>query len=299
MRHSLFVYDDDDVMVARMAPLLSSGLDRDEPAVVVIDRRKWQLLAGALGSDADAISYIDRDAFYTRPEAALAGYDSRIRRFLHHGASAIRVFGELPRCDADHEWNTWISYEAIVNRAFAHHPVSITCGYDSREVPEFVLESAWETHREVLNDDGQQNPRYHEPEDVVRAQTPVPWPLSGLRVLPLDAGPRELRERLLAEMSVAGVAAPEADNMLRATGEVLANARRHGGDSATMRVGRIGDQFVCEVSDLGPGMDNPLAGFLPPRPGHADGAGLWVARQLTTQLELLPSSGGLTVRLWI
>jgi hypothetical protein len=46
------------------------------------------------------------------------------------------------------------------------------------------------------------------------------------------------------------------------------------------------------------GIDDPLAGFLPPRPGHADGAGLWVARQLTRQLELVSSAQGTTVRLW-
>jgi hypothetical protein len=42
----------------------------------------------------------------------------------------------------------------------------------------------------------------------------------------------------------------------------------------------------------GPESTIPLAGFLPPRPGHAKGAGLWVARQLTRQLELVPSPQG-------
>jgi anti-sigma regulatory factor (Ser/Thr protein kinase) len=53
------------------------------------------------------------------------------------------------------------------------------------------------------------------------------------------------------------------------------------------------------VSDHGPGLDDPLAGHLPP--GHADvqGAGLWVARQLTSRLDLLSSDRGLTTRLWV
>ena len=80
---------------------------------------------------------------------------------------------------------------------------------------------------------------------------------------------------------------------------MLANAQRHGGETLSVRVGRVGDRFVCEVSDDGPGIDDPLAGFLPPRPGHADGAGLWVARQLTRQLEVVPSSHGASVRLWV
>jgi anti-sigma regulatory factor (Ser/Thr protein kinase) len=80
---------------------------------------------------------------------------------------------------------------------------------------------------------------------------------------------------------------------------VLANAHRHGGKTLSVHFGRVGDRFVCEVSDDGPGIDDPLAGFLPPRPGHAHGAGLWVARQLTRQLELLPSPNGSSVRLWV
>jgi anti-sigma regulatory factor (Ser/Thr protein kinase) len=91
----------------------------------------------------------------------------------------------------------------------------------------------------------------------------------------------------------------EAENMLVAAGEVLANVQRHGGETLSVSVGRVGDRFVCEVADDGPGINDPLAGFLPPRPGHVDGAGLWVARQLTRQLELVPSPKGSSVRLWV
>jgi anti-sigma regulatory factor (Ser/Thr protein kinase) len=87
--------------------------------------------------------------------------------------------------------------------------------------------------------------------------------------------------------------------MLVAAAEVIANGERHGGETLSVQAGRIGERFVCEVSDDGPGIDDPLAGFLPPRPGHAGGAGLWVARQLTRQLELVPSPQGATVRLWV
>lgn len=41
MRHNLFVYDDDDRMVEKMASFLRSGLAHGERVVVVLDRRKW------------------------------------------------------------------------------------------------------------------------------------------------------------------------------------------------------------------------------------------------------------------
>jgi anti-sigma regulatory factor (Ser/Thr protein kinase) len=299
MRHSLFLYDSDDRLVENMAWFLRSGLADGEPSVVVLDRRKWEQLAGALGSDADKPLYIERDTFYTRPEAALAGYDGRLRRFERDGATAMRIFGEPPHCETDAQWNPWLAYEAILNRAFDHHPVWVMCGYDAREMPGPFLDGALDTHPEMLSEDWGRSPHYHEPEDVVTSRTPTPASLAGLHTLPLDGGPRGFRVALIAELEAAAVPELEGENMLVAAEEVLANAQRHGGGTPTIQVGRVGDRFVCEVADDGPGIDDPLAGFLPPRPGHADGAGLWVARQLTRQLEVMSSPRGARVRLWV
>jgi hypothetical protein len=85
MRHSLFVYDDDDPPVGRIVPFLRSGLAAGEHVVALLERDKWQLVADALGSDADAISYLDSDAFYTSPEAALASFDDTIRGLVREG----------------------------------------------------------------------------------------------------------------------------------------------------------------------------------------------------------------------
>lgn len=299
MRHSLYVYYDDEGLIERMAPFLESGLTGGEPTLVVLERGKWELLAGALGRRADAITYFERDAFYTRPETVLATYDVTLRRLVRDGATAIRVFGELPRCETASQWNSWLSYEAILNRAFMHHQVWVMCGYDAREVPGPLLDGAFETHPEVLTNGWAASSHYHEPEEVVSSRTPAPAPLGGLHSLSVDGGPPAFRAALGAELGAAAVPPLEAESMLVAAGEVLANARRHGGDTVSVQVGRVGERFVCEVSDDGQGIDDPLAGFLPPRPGHDDGAGLWVARQLTRQLELLRSPNGATVRLWV
>ena len=300
MRHSSFLYDDDDRMVEKMAPFLSAALRADGGrAVVVLDRRKWDRLSTAIGPDAGAAVHIDRDRFYTRPEAAVAGYDGALRRFVRDGAREVHVFGELPLCATDSQRDLWLIYEAILNRAFEHHPVWIMCGYDTREVSEPLIEGALETHPEVLADGWARSLHYHEPEDVVRSRAPTPVPLEGLHTLPLDGRPGSFRHALSAELEAAGVPEAEADNMLVAAGEVLANAHRHGGELSSVRLGRVGGSFVCEISDDGPGIDDPLAGFLPPRPGDSAGAGLWVARQLTRKLELVPSPHGANVRLWI
>jgi hypothetical protein len=50
---------------------------------------------------------------------------------------------------------------------------------------------------------------------------------------------------------------------------------------------------------MGPGLDDPLAGYLPPQPDDANGAGLWLVRQLTHGLGFLASPRRCTTRLWI
>lgn len=297
MRHSLLVYDDDDEMVAHAAPFLRRGLAAGARAVVVIDRPKWDTLARALGPDADAVLSVERLAFYTRPEAAIAQYDGLLRRYERAGVRAVRVFAELPPCRTAEELDRWLAYEAIFNRAFAHHSLWVTCGYDTREVSPSLLEGALETHPEILAQESARNPRYHEPEEVVRARTPTPGPLAGLHALSLDNGPRGFRRALGAELETAEVADRDAVGMLVAAEEVLRNATRHGGEALSVRVGRVGDRFVCEIADDGSGIDDPIVGFLPPRQGHTEGAGLWVARQLTRKLELVPAERGATVRL--
>jgi hypothetical protein len=58
-----------------VAAFLDAGIERGEAAIAVVDERKWALLCDALGPAAAHIAHIDRDSYYTRLEAALAGYD--------------------------------------------------------------------------------------------------------------------------------------------------------------------------------------------------------------------------------
>jgi hypothetical protein len=53
---------------------------------------------------------------------------------------------------------------------------------------------------------------------------------------------------------------------------------------------------VGEIVDRGDGFDDPTAGYLAPRPGA--GTGLWVARQLTWDIEFIRAPDGFTARLW-
>lgn len=296
--HSLLVYDTDEAFAERVADFLLAGLGDGEPGVAVYAPHRLELLREALGPAAGDVRFLDADGFYSRPEAALAGYDAKLRRELRDGAPGVRVTGELPS-HAGRDPGRWVAYEAILNRAFAGQPVQILCGYDARTVPEPLMRAARRTHPEVLSDDGEGlNPRFLDPALTVATATPLLEPLPGLVTLPAHGDGAAFRAVLGGVLAQAGVSGERADGLLAAADEVLHNARRHGAGEPEVRTGVVDGMFVCEIRDSGAGFDDALAGFLPPRPAEDRGAGLWVARQLTARLDLRSAPDGMTVRLW-
>ena len=295
MQHELLLYEQDDALVDGAAPFLEDGLGAGDAVVTVLDARKRDLLRAALGAQAEGVSWIDVASHYTRPEAAVADYDARLRALVGSGVQHVRVFGELPPLCSEAQCDAWIAYDAILNRAFDHHPVSLLCGYDGRAVPDRVLAAARGSHP-VVRGQGP-NAAYADPAAVVRAHTPEADSVPGLRAIPAGDGAGTLRRALVAAMTAAGLGPEAIGGMVLAANEVVANAYRHADGPPEVRAGSVDGRFVCEIADRGTGFDDPLAGHLPPRPGGDRGAGLWVARQSTSRLELLPGEGQ-TVRLW-
>jgi anti-sigma regulatory factor (Ser/Thr protein kinase) len=297
--HGLFIYDNDDDFVDRITSFLGPGTENGEAGLAVLSPKKWALLREALGEDSRRIRHLDRDSIYSRPLAALAGYDLRLSQALDEGAPALRLIGELPVSSSREQCDAWTQYEAAVNRAFADRPVSMLCGYDVREQPAAAVERAWHTHPLVLLDGWEDNPRYQDPADVIAMTTRHPEALTGLRELPVDADVTAFGARLRRELAALQLPEARAENLLRAALEVFDNARTHGQGARSQRIGRVAGLVVWELSDDGPGIDDPLAGYLPPHHADAAGRGLWTARQLTHEVDLLTSPQGFTVRLWI
>jgi anti-sigma regulatory factor (Ser/Thr protein kinase) len=207
--------------------------------------------------------------------------------------------GEIPLGPTRSGWDDWMSYEAILNRAFADRPAHVLCVYDKNAAPETVLEAVWRTHPHVVADGDEVGPHYHEPRDVVVALAPVPEPELPLRSLSLTQDATAFREELSAELAHAAVPVAQVVNMLVAANEVFENAVQHGGGPTALRAGLVDGWFVCEIADRGPGLDDPFAGYVPPTPEQPGREGLWVSRQLVSRLQLIPTQPGLTARLWL
>jgi anti-sigma regulatory factor (Ser/Thr protein kinase) len=301
--HQAFLYADDGELVERLEPFLRAGRAEGEATVAALTRRHQALLREALGADADGVVFLDCENVYVRPIQTLAAHDKRVRGLLAAGATRVRVTGEIPLGTAQAAWKDWAIYEAILNRAFAERPVSILCVYDARSLPDELLEAIWQSHDHVGVPGRAPASGYEEPEAVLSAPTPTPLGrrgLPGLRPLPATDDPVAFREALAAVLAGAGLPATAAFDMLVAAHEVFANALQHGGGVTETRAGCVDGWFVCEVDDPGPGLDDPLAGWLPPPPESDGQAGLWIARRLVSRLELLPhAGGGSTARLWL
>jgi anti-sigma regulatory factor (Ser/Thr protein kinase) len=298
-RHFLLTYDTDEQYAEQAVPFFEGALEGGEALVAVPGRATEPLLRAALGATSERVTFHICEDWYTRPEAVLAAYDAAVRGFLADGATGVRLIAELPICSSQREWDSWVRYEAIINKAFADRPVSLLCTCDSRALPEQIMDSMYQAHPHVLSGGRQENQDYHDPVEMLRRFEPEPEPLPELHDLPVNGDARALRGKLSRALADAGVAPDQAEGMILAASEVVVNAGRHGGGLRGLRVGGGDGAFVCEVSDAGGGLDDPLAGYMPPGAPAGHAGGLWVARQLTRRLDLVSSpEGGLTVRLW-
>ena len=296
MRHDAFVYESDEDYVARSAGFLREGLEAGERCVVAHNRAGLAMMRDALGPDADRMVFVDLSWTYTRPARALAAYHGTFVRLLRQ-APSVRAVAEFQFGPTFDDWHEWQSYEAITNLAYDHLPVWVVCTYPANAVPDAVLDGVLRTHNEVLTDGWAPSDRFEDPKEVVRKLTPEPEPLADLRSWYVGQDLERFRERLAGDLVAEGVRGAKALEMLVAATEVATNAVRHGGGLEEVRVGRVDGRFVCEVIDRGGGFDDPVAGYLAPRPGR--GTGLWVARQLTWRVESFDSPLGFTVRLWL
>ena len=298
LRHHAFLYDEDDEFVERSVAFLLAGLQAGEAAIVAAPPGRLALMREALGADAARARFIDATALYQRLARTIAAFYGTLLERLRR-APSVRAVADVPFGPTRQERDRWTAYEAITNRAYAHLPAWVVCAYATSELPDQVLEIAWRTHFEVLAKDWQPSPHYEDQTALLRSLTPQPRQLNHLRLVAAGNDQQTLRENLASELSAEGIAPKQALDLLVAANEIAANAYQHAGGVAVLRVGRAGGRLVCEITDRGKGFDDPLAGYIPPKPEQQTGHGLWIARQLVSRLEFLFTPDGHTTRLWL
>ena len=112
---------------------------------------------------------------------------------------------------------------------------------------------------------------------------------------PAPVNARQATRRLIAE---AGLSADVGDGLIGAVSEVVTNAALHGAPPVRVRGWVQDGRAVVTVSDTGAGPTDPLVGLQPmPRDPGEGGFGLFLARQMCSELTMGRHDGGFTVRL--
>lgn len=292
--HDAFVYGSDEEYLGALVPLIGAALDAGDRVFAVVSQRNARLLHEEMGAVAEDVTWIRAEAWYRHPVRTIAAYERTLRE-LPAGVAAL-VIGEVQFGDDPDKHTEWTRYEAVLNRVLEPYTARVICPYDSRQLSAAILVDAERTHPNLVESASRcGSDRYVEPEALVRQLAiAVPEPSGPPDLVMGDVGsPRAARLAFVEATLAAGFSAERVGELEVGVSELLTNAIRHGGGTATMSVW-LGDTLECIVEDRGAGTDDPLLGFGPPGSGVEGGFGLWCVRQVFDRVELSQSPlGGL------
>jgi anti-sigma regulatory factor (Ser/Thr protein kinase) len=281
-------------------PFVRGGLARGDAVVVAVTPSNIDLLRAAIGPDADAVRFIDRTEWYVRPAGTIAGWKAEVDGAVRRGHEFVRIIGEV-NFGPDGRQASWTRYESVLNRVFADAPAWIVCPYDTRSLPDVILDSARHTHPTLITRAGRgESPRYMAPEEYLTA-VPEPLPtLTGQPAVTLKIGDSVAAIRHAVHTAAtagAWLARDRLGDLLAALSEVVTNTLKHGNGERKLSVWTDQGAVVCEVTDQGQGPVDPLAGYRPPSDHANGGMGLWIARQVCDAVSIENVDGMTRVRL--
>jgi anti-sigma regulatory factor (Ser/Thr protein kinase) len=302
LTHEALLYGSEREFLAATVPFIREGLERDEAIHIATTDRNTGWLRAALGDDAGRVTLGASSRCYRHPVRALAAMYRTAHRARPNGRQ-LRIIGE-PWWTARTASQTkeWVRYESLVNSALAGAEVTLMCTYDTNAIDQGVLTQIARTHPKLV-ECGQLRPSpvYADPVAFNTECNALPLPELPAPNLWLKFSGTEqlatLRDFVTAHASKVGADSRSVAPFVQAVDEIATNAIEHGGGSGVLQVWTGHQTVLCEVSDDGPGLQDPLAGQLPRPPGQVGGCGLWLARQFSDLLELHSDPAGTTVRL--
>ncbi len=254
------------------------------------------LLAEALGGDYERVDGRDSGSWYTHPQRTLATCHD-----YAHGRRTLIVGEPVWAGRSQIETREWVRYESVINSALAGLHATALCFYDLRTAPEGVMRHAPMTHPLLFGPNGATpSPHYVRPDELVLNgdDTPLPEPTGPVRAVRFTAQRlRDLRYTVADYAHAAGMDGELVTALVLSVSEIAANSIEHGAGHGLVRIWRSDSGVICEISDSGGPLEDPLPGYIPPEPESLRGYGLWISRQLCDLVELRSADGMLRVRL--
>lgn len=299
LEHDALIYGTDEALMDTLVPWLQEGLERGDGALVATTAPHVAQFRDSLGSDERSVSFFVADDWYVQPSQTIAAWQRLLVEAAANGVDHTRIVGEV-RFGATPDLQTsWTRYESALNAVFEHSPAWIVCPYDARALPAGVIDRAWRTHPTVWDSTRHRSDRYELPARLLREIVEPGRAVSGPPAMdmPIDERLSETREAVRAVGHGAGLPWGRVEELVLAVSELAGNTVRHAGGGGQLTVWITSEGVVCEVTDQGDGVQDPLAGFVPPKPGASAGMGLWIARQLSDSFAIGADVDGTTVQI--
>jgi len=296
LAHEALLCESDDQLRARIRPFAEQALDAGQELVVIAGERVRTVLEEAFGVPVHQVAdFADADAQWAGGPQTMAWYQSSL--------TTLREAGRPWRLIAEATWmahpdgEVWSRYDAVVNALFADYPCYSLCVHDRRRMPSHLAQEFRRVH--PLLWDGSRtvsSPDYQAPEAFLRSVGPAWHPAPDDRRSATVTHAGEARS-LVRSALPAGVRVDRADEVQLAVHELVANALEAAGE-AEINLWQEGTAMVWEVRDDGPGLHDPVVGYVPPPPDTLGGRGLWLARSLADEAVVRPHGPGTAIRLY-
>ena len=302
LTHQGLLYGCEEEFLAGVVPVIREGLECGDLVQIATTNRNAGWLRAALDTDAGRVMVLESSQCYRHPVRALATVHHTVQA-ASRGGQRLRLIGEpVWTAPTALESKEWARYESLVNAALAWAHAVLVCTYDVRVVDSAVVAEVARTHPElVVNGAARPSPSYLDPAVFTDEcdKRPLPeLPRSALNQRFDGAGQvATVRDVVRFYATQAGAVAQKAERFVQAVEEVMRNAIEYGGGSGVVRVWSDQRRMLCEVSDTGAGLRNPLDGHLPCGRSTPRGRRLWLARQLCDLVEVRTDLAGTTVRL--
>ncbi|TFV86661.1 sensor histidine kinase [Blastococcus sp. CT_GayMR20] len=312
--HGAAVVADEQELLGVALPFLDAGLRAGDLVALTCPPETVELISRELGERARAVESDPRMSLLgSRAPDALTMCGRYLERAIASGQGAsgtpatgsgrLRVVAEVDFGSDPADWREGQRFESVYNRLLGAAPVSAICLYDRRRLPAPVVDSAAQTHPQLVRgtswspsarfqDPGTYVPSLPLPREPVEDGDPV-FAVDDARTL---AG---LRHQLGAVIASLVPDREQQEDLHLGCAEIAANAFRHGVRPVSARMWGDGERVVCVISDRGTSYGDPFSGFTPAHGldlSHG-GMGLWLARKLWDHVDVLPTAEGLSVRL--
>jgi anti-sigma regulatory factor (Ser/Thr protein kinase) len=291
LSHAALFYRSQPEYTDRIAAFVRAGLDRDEPALIVLPGDRARVIAASLDGAPGEVAVTDMTELGRNPARIIP----EVRSFTDkHPGQRVRFVGEpIWPGRRPAEIREAARHEALLNLAFARAEATILCPYDASGLADSVLAGARYTHQEPTASGATATTwRANLPPECDQPLGAPPAAAEGLSYETDLAPVRRLVERHARR---AGLGEQPTVDLVLAANEIAANTISHTGRGGVIHVWHTGEEILCQVHDTGR-ITDPLAGRI--RHGPDDrGHGLWLVNQVCDLVELRSGAGGTTVRM--